>query len=181
MIFVSTGSGILQWTDCSYSFSRSLEDQYQQGRRHNNHIQRRWDSWSQTYVEKMFLHDLAAMTQFNYQTKVQKPLRRCLISDPVEEEDHPKFRTPRQLPSTGTAEPASTSPAPVSPIREAADVVQPTPQRPLEILADLVPGTAEPALAAADAAQPALAAADAVLPHEVVALRAPLAALAAAP
>ena len=115
------------------------------------------------------------MTQFNYQTKVQKPLRRCLISDPVEEEDHPKFRTPRQLPLTGTAEPASARPAPLIPVREAGDVVQPMPERPLEH-----PGTAGPALAAADAAQPALAAADTIRFAEMVSIQARLSAAAAA-
>ena len=96
----------------------------------------------------MFLHDLAAMTQFNYQTKVQKPLRRCLISDPVEEEDHPRIRNLilEQPPSTGTAEPASTRPVTSTPVREAADVVQlaTTPEPPLDILAHLVLGTAGP-------------------------------------
>ena len=159
-LFISAGSGILQWTDCSYGFSRSLEDQYQEGRRLNNHVQRRWDPWSKTYVEKKFTHDLGAMTQFNYQTKVQKPLRRCVLSDPVEE-DRPWYENlrPRAL-VDGTAEPASTGLVPSTPDREAADV--------LEILAPLALGTAGPALAAADtaadAAQPALAAADAALP-----------------
>ena len=96
----------------------------------------------------MFLHDLAAMTQFNYQTKVQKPLRRCLISDPVEEEDHPRIRNLilEQPPSTGTAEPASTRPVTSTPVREAADLVQlaTTPELPLDILAHLVLGTAGP-------------------------------------
>ena len=162
-LFISAGSGILQWTDCSYGFSRSLEDQYQEGRRMNNHIQRRWDPWSKTYVEKKFTHDLGAMTQFNYQTKVQKPLRRCVLSDPVEEDeeqDRPLLSWNLRIPSTGTAEPASTGLVPSTPDREAAVI--------LEILAPLASGTAGPAVAAADtaadAAQPALAAADAALP-----------------
>jgi hypothetical protein len=64
------------------------------------------------------------------------------------------------------------TPVPSTPVGEAADIVQPTttPEPPLEILAQLAPGTAGPALAAADSSQPALAAADAALPAELVPL-----------
>ena len=64
------------------------------------------------------------------------------------------------------------TPVPSTAVGEAADVVQPTTtqEHPWELLAQLAPGTAGPALAAADSSQPAPAAAKAALPAELVPL-----------
>jgi hypothetical protein len=75
-----TGSGYLTWSDCSFNFSVSLERQYQEGCSQRVHTLSKWNRFSGTYEHTEFLHDLAKMTQLNRTTKVQKPLRRCLLS-----------------------------------------------------------------------------------------------------
>ena len=118
-IFYWGGSGDLQWTDCSPIFSCSLEDQYQTEKFTKVFNFRQWDSFSQSYVLKPFMHDLRNMTQLNFITKVQKPLRRCLLSKPLDEppttKHDPIFPSITSSSSRhsgeedGTAEPAESS------------------------------------------------------------------------
>ena len=117
----SAGCGTLQWTDCSPSFSCSLEDQYQAEQYSKIYTHRQWDSFSQSYVLQPFMHDLRNMSQLNFSTKVQKPLRRCLLSHPLVKHPTPKrdpiFPSDASSPSRhageedGTAEPAGSSAA----------------------------------------------------------------------
>jgi hypothetical protein len=114
----SAGSGTLQWSDCSPSFADSLEDQYQAEQYSKIHTHRQWDSISQSYVPQPFMHDLSNMSQLDFSTKVQKPLRRCLLSHPLLNPSTPKrnpifFDSDACCPSRhageedGTAEPAA--------------------------------------------------------------------------
>ena len=113
------GSGDLQWTDCSPSFAFSLEEQYQTEQYVKIHTLRQWNSFSQSYVLKPFMHDLRNMTQLNFSTKVQKPLRRCLLSRPLDKPPTPKHDPifpsdasssgPHSGEEDGTAEPAESS------------------------------------------------------------------------
>jgi len=70
-----------------------LEQQYQRQVRMEVCRVEKWNNFLGFFEETRFVHNLEQMTQLNKRTKVQRPLRRSLLSVPL----------PR---ANGTAEPA---------------------------------------------------------------------------
>ena len=80
---VSSGTGTISWSDCSFTVARLLEKQYQRGVCLEVCKTQKWNSFGGFYEDTKFVHDLEQMTELNKSTKVQRPLRRCMLSAPL--------------------------------------------------------------------------------------------------